>query len=324
MVAGGAGGGSGGGGSGANSAEYERRMREKEEEYKKKTDKYGKELQQTRQQLEEAEKAKHALAESKQREEAERARAEEQKRDLKAKLKAMEEKLLIGGQLMDKAARQEMELRNIRLERMERQRQEVELVKELAEREEELGAKEEEFETLQEKYEYTREKYKVLVKKYQKSKTEITDLNQELNDQTKHLTQALRETLKSNNLYKIILDNFVPLDQMHKLKKRAKYNEETDEWELPLVDLSGNRVRKSRGRPLSAAGLRRPQSNYSRTRAKFDSNARYRTENIADLDVDQPEKTTVDYAKAQMQRHIQVRAGSKMDFFRAGAGTSTF
>ena len=149
------------------------------------------------------------------------ARAEEQKKDLKSKLKAMEEKLLIGGQLMDKAAKQEMELRNMRLEKLERQRQEVELVKELAEREDELGAKEEEFETLQEKYEYKTEQMKKLYRKYKACKSEIKDLESEFNSQNQHLTDALRETLKSNNLYKIILDNFVPPDHMRQLKRRC-------------------------------------------------------------------------------------------------------
>ena len=62
---------------------------------------------------------------------------------------------------------------------------------------------------------------KKLYRKYMACKSEIKDLESEFNSQNQHLTDALRETLKSNNLYKIILDNFVPPEHMRQLKRRC-------------------------------------------------------------------------------------------------------
>ena len=55
---------------------------------------------------------------------------------LQKKLRAMEEKLISGGELMDKAAKQEYALRQAQIELEERRLQEAELARELAEREE--------------------------------------------------------------------------------------------------------------------------------------------------------------------------------------------
>lgn len=66
-----------------------------------------------------------------------RARAVESKQQeaLKKKIKAMQEKLLIGGQVIDNAAKQEEELRRTRVELEERRAQEMKLARELEEKE---------------------------------------------------------------------------------------------------------------------------------------------------------------------------------------------
>ena len=63
------------------------------------------------------------------RERKEREQAHKQKQQLAQKLKTMQEKLLMGGQLMDKAAKQEYELRQAHIELEERRRQELELAR---------------------------------------------------------------------------------------------------------------------------------------------------------------------------------------------------
>ena len=60
----------------------------------------------------------------------------------------MQEKLLMGGQLMDKAAKQEYELRQAHIELEERRRTEMELARELEQKEEEHIMVEEQFESM--------------------------------------------------------------------------------------------------------------------------------------------------------------------------------
>jgi hypothetical protein len=54
--------------------------------------------------------------------------------------------------------------------------------------------------------------------------------------------------------------------------------------------MTGNKIRMAR--PISSTKLRRPESEFARQRKQYDSNPRYRNENIASMDMDMPDKTT--------------------------------
>jgi kinesin family member 3B len=48
-------------------------------------------------------------------------------------------------------------------------------------------------------------------------------------------------------------------------------------------------------RPITSTQLRRSETEYSRQRKQFDSNPRFRYDNIINLDMEMPEKTTQDF-----------------------------
>lgn len=80
---------------------------------------------------------------------------------------------------------------------------------------------------------------------------------------------------------------------MKKLTDQAKWNEEENNWILKPPRNLKFQKKKGGHRPISAVGMKRPTSEYSRiTQGLGDSNPRYKFENILDLDLDMPERTT--------------------------------
>ena len=74
----------------------------------------------------------------------------------------------------------------------------------------------------------------------------------------------------------------------------AKWNDELNDWVLKPP----KKFQKKKGgnRPVSAVGMKRPTSEYSRiAKGLGDVNPRFKFENILDLDLDMPERTTEDY-----------------------------
>ncbi|RHZ18992.1 hypothetical protein DYB37_003687 [Aphanomyces astaci] len=155
-----------------------------------------------------------------------------QQRALLVKLESMEAKLLVGGEITNKAAQQEDELRKTKLELEERKHQELKLARELAEREEANLMKEE------------------------KEREDLLDTIRELTAQFKLKT--------------LVLDYFMPREAATALENAAHWDDEDDNYRLDHVELSGNALRP-RQRPASASGLRRPETASEKPR-KYVSN----------------------------------------------------
>ena len=76
------------------------------------------------------------------------------------------------------------------------------------------------------------------------------------------------------------------------------------EWSLPRLEVAGNALRR---RPLGAAGLRRPESEYARARRAYDGNPRYKPENVAHLDLEMTDRTTGDLDGAALSYQVRPR-----------------
>ena len=318
---GGGGGGGGGGGFGGGGKVQERivekvvykegiseaKMKELEERNAKQRaeieNKARNEQQRLRLLQEQAEKEKKAMEEAVARERAEAGKAEKARQLLKKKLAAMENKLLIGGDLMDKAAKQEYELRQAQIELEERRRQEQELARELAEREEATMMVEEQFASLSEEVDVKTKKLKKVWQKYQQAKEEIKDMGEEFGREREDMLDTIRDLQRQLKLKDMILDNFVPPDEVEQLHRRAKWNEENESWQVARLEIAGNKLRGRR--PLSANNSRRPESEFARHRKQYDNNPRYRGDNIVNFDLDMPQRTTHDYEGPAMSQRVQ-------------------
>lgn len=75
------------------------------------------------------------------------------------------------------------------------------------------------------------------------------------------------------------------------------------------LEIAGNTVRPRR--PVSAAGLRRPETEYARQRKGFDPSPRYKSENVLGAELDAHEKGTEEYEGAGMvSKHVGVLTAS--------------
>jgi kinesin family protein 3/17 len=218
-----------------------------------------------------------------------------QKKNLVAKLKQMEEKLIQGGEVIDKAKQQEIRLRQAEIELRTRQSEELRLAQELAQKEEANLQLEEHFESLQEEVEVKTKKLKKLYAKYQGAVSEAKDLQTEFQAERTDMLDTIRELTRSLKLKDVIIQNFIPDTYAKSIEKRAAWNDQEDMWLIPKLDVSGNRVRLNR--PMANPKQRRPETEFAKSKRiqGVDTNPRYRSENIVNLDLDMPERTTQDY-----------------------------
>lgn len=161
---------------------------------------------------------------------------------------------------------------------------------------------EEQYSSLQDEVEVKTRKLKKLWTKYQAAKSEIKDLNEEFQTEREDMLDTIRELTRQLKLKQLVLDNFVPPDEQAKLDRRAQWSDESDEWWLPRLEFAGNQLRPRR--PISAAGLRRPETEYARHRKQYDNSARFKGDNVINMELEMPDRTTQDYEGAAMSQRV--------------------
>jgi hypothetical protein len=215
---------------------------------------------------------------------------------------------------VDDAKRAELQIRQKRAE-IERQRLEAEAVAE-AQRviEDETTYLATKYSDLGQELANKSSKLTKLTAKYGEIKQEAEDIQAENQREREQLLETIRELTRHIQLKDFILDNFVPREETEKVENRAYWDEEQDAWLLHPTDY--RTLNLAIRRPGSAkAHLRRPTSDFALAHAMqgSDGGPRFRCENILELELDMPERTTQDYQDATAQQ-----AGSFAD--GAGAG----
>lgn len=135
-----------------------------------------------------------------------------------------------------------------------------------------------------------------LTSKYQEIKQEAEDIQAENQREREQLLETIRELTRHIQLKDFILDNFVPREETDKVENRAYWHEEQDAWLLHPTDYA--HLNQAIKRPGSAkAGLRRPTSDFALAHGMegAEGGPRFRCENILELQLDHPERTTQDY-----------------------------
>eukprot|EP00742_Colponemidia_sp_Colp-10_P004246 GILJ01004530.1.p1 GENE.GILJ01004530.1~~GILJ01004530.1.p1 ORF type:complete len:795 (-),score=178.48 GILJ01004530.1:126-2510(-) len=243
-----------------------------------------------------AEEEKNRLLEELRQQEEEQEKARMAQQNMVVKLKSMEEKLLVGSQVMEKAMQQEKELMRAKMELEDRRRQEKTLARELQEKAEQALELNVKFTSQQQELQVRTEKLEQLWNKYQTCRGEIRDLQSEFQREREDMLDMIRELTRQIKLKNSVIENFIPPEEVSKIESRAEWSDENDEWIIPRIQYAGNSVRPKR--PPSAVGLKRPTTEYSRiARAMGDMNPRYRHDNIINMDLDMPDRSTEDYAQ---------------------------
>ncbi|KAJ1491988.1 hypothetical protein T484DRAFT_1772787, partial [Baffinella frigidus] len=94
-------------------------------------------------------------------------------------------------------------------------------------------------------------------------------------------------------LLSLIANNFIPPEERKKVEDRATYDAENDQWRIEQPSATSSHTK----RPVSAVpNAKRPSSAVARAANRLGSeNPRFKGENILQLELDMPERTTRDY-----------------------------
>lgn len=135
---------------------------------------------------------------------------EQQRLELQQRLQDMEAKLMIGGEMANKAAKQEAELRKAQQELIAKREKELVIARQMADKEEANFHLEEQYSSLQEACQSITKKLKKLWKKYQQAKDEIEDLHGEFQTERTNMLDTIREIEKQGKLKDKVINNFIP------------------------------------------------------------------------------------------------------------------
>lgn len=117
------------------------------------------------------------------------------------------------------------------------------------------------------------------------------DFDRERND----MYDTIYELTNQLKLKNLIIDNFIAPEEYRKYEKIAEWNEDLNDWTI-RNPTTFKEIKSGSKRPQSAVGMKRPTSEYSRiAKGLGDLNPRYKFENILQLDLDMPERTTEEY-----------------------------
>ncbi|XP_022094991.1 kinesin-II 95 kDa subunit-like isoform X2 [Acanthaster planci] len=224
---------------------------------------------------------------------------------LESKIKAMESKLLVGGKsIIDHTDEQERELEQRRLELAEKRRIEREMQQKLEEKEENTEEMAKTFTSLQQEVEIKTKKLKKLFAKLQATKCDIQDLQEEHARERQELEQTQNELTRELKLKMLIIENFIPHEEKNKILHRAEFDDDTDQWMLKPLARSEGPTQMAK-RPVSAVGNRRPIADFARMAAQVGGNPRYKAENILQVELDMPNRTTRDYEGPSVAPRVQ-------------------
>ncbi|GAB1609860.1 kinesin-like protein KIF3B [Argonauta hians] len=229
---------------------------------------------------------------------------EKEARDLLAsKIKAMESKLLMGGKnIVDHTNEQQRALEQRRSEIADQKRKERDMQQKLDQKEETALELQETYASLQQEVEVKTKKLKKLFSKLQSTKQEIQDLQEEHVKERQELEQTQMQLTRELKLKLLIIENFIPHEEKNKVMNRSYFDEDEDTWKLqPLTKSNTQTMAK---RPVSAIGNRRPVAEYARL-SSITGNPRFKGENILQLQLDMPIRTTSEYEGPVVAPRVQ-------------------
>eukprot|EP00818_Percolomonas_sp_WS_P005293 CAMPEP_0117439294 /NCGR_PEP_ID=MMETSP0759-20121206/2492_1 /TAXON_ID=63605 /ORGANISM="Percolomonas cosmopolitus, Strain WS" /LENGTH=690 /DNA_ID=CAMNT_0005231007 /DNA_START=2534 /DNA_END=4606 /DNA_ORIENTATION=- len=222
---------------------------------------------------------------------------EKNKRDhLQKKLQEMEAHMVRGGKtLLEQHEEHEQEIRAKKEALEEKRRRELELKRELQAKQELRLNVEENYNSIQEEIDLKTRKLKKLWEKYQSTKQEIIDIEAEHQEERDDSLYTVRQLERDLKMQLAIIDAFIPQEEVIKVTQRATWDEEQKDWKIgPPVALLENGAQSKR--PQSATGARRPVSEYAKRASRMgDQSTRYKYENIINLELEMPERTTQDF-----------------------------
>jgi hypothetical protein len=153
----------------------------------------------------------------------------------------------------------------------------------------------ERFSSLAEELEFQTMKLHKLVEKYESAHNILLNVEDDFDRERNDMYDTIYELTNQLKLKNMIIEYMIPPEEYRKYEKIAEWSEEQNDWVIANPTQYKD-IRTGSKRPQSAVGMKRPTSEYSRiAKGLGDLNPRYKFENILQLDLDMPERTTEDY-----------------------------
>merc|ERR1712226_1147225 len=220
------------------------------------------------------------------------------------KIKTMESKLLVGGKtIYDHTTEQEAAIEKKRGEIVQQAAKEREMARRLAEKEETTLGMQETYKSLKEEVDVKTKRLKKLQNKLETVLNETEDIKAENWRELQELQVTVEELNRDLKMKALVIENFIPLEEKDKLMRRLLCNEDENEWYLvPYASASNQKMAK---RVISAMGCKRPTTDFARVASKKMGNPRYKGENILQLELGLPVRTTRDYQGPTIAPRVQ-------------------
>lgn len=222
--------------------------------------------------------------------------------ELNEKIQSMESKLLQGGKnIMDHTNEQQKALEKHMAEIRERKQQSLQMQKRLEEVEESAESIRISYSNLLEEVEAKKKQLSKIVAKCQRIKQEISDSVEEHSQFRRDLELSQKNLMKEIKLDRLIIDNFVPLEERKNVEERLVYDDNEKSWRV----LPDDSISYSIGRLVANAGCRRPTCEYTKELL----NARefhVGGENILLLELDSLPRSTKDYESTAIPSSLKL------------------
>jgi kinesin family member 3B len=232
---------------------------------------------------------------------AEAERIAQEKKAMAEKIQRMKKQVKKGGNLEDQNSKQAAEIR--RRENMLKQQklEEERLQRELKQKEEAAADHQEKFSSLQEEADHKGMLVEKAMAKYQEAKQDAEDVFGEWEREKEELLDSVRELTQQIELRRTIVKHFIPPEEEMQLKDRAQWDKESEQWLLAhraFATTDGEKTEtESDDKKRRPAKTVRPPSSVGdgRLLSDFNKSERFRLENVIDLELYMPERTTYDY-----------------------------
>ena len=109
------------------------------------------------------------------------------------------------------------------------------------------------YSTQQEALEGNKSEYKKVWTRYRTALGDKNDLQDEIHREREDLMDRIRELTREIRLKHLIIDSYIPAYEYMKIERMAEWNDDTNDWEVPNAEFTGNNIKKNKKKKGSSA-----------------------------------------------------------------------
>ncbi|KAL4490988.1 hypothetical protein ABPG72_008724 [Tetrahymena utriculariae] len=217
--------------------------------------------------------------------------AQEQEKYLQ-QIREMESKIIQGNKLKETQREKEKELIKLQIELEQRKQDERRNQEELEKKSDLVIETQKQYKNLQEEIDAKTKKLNNIVERIKQAREQTNEIHETRLREKEILLDENRTITKELKLIDLIIEHFIPQNEVKKLEQKLIFSDEDGDWNIKEDTNENHKI----SRPASVFGFKRPICESARMAIKFgDSNPRFRTDNILQLDLELPEKITEDF-----------------------------